>query len=817
MSVLRWHSISAPSNVVRTFLLGCCLVLWGASSPGSRPSTIPATSSTTDLIAAPTTGLTAAPSVDDTDVARALDNAHLQWQLSGNVPGVMPWRMQRSVTHDGIDALQSGQVKANQECSVSTRVQGPLRLSFWWKVDSEPRQDELVFRVDGTEVPGCAISGRQDWTRVTHELPGGLHTLTWTYRKDGSTSIGADAGWLDQVQTDPAIGRENPLHETPPQPGDHFWTLRCTTIPNRFYQLMSRGRFPGATWKPGTESAERAAGGHIEFRIPEGIYPKNEYRVQLVEPPSLIRFPAAQEDAVLGKPFTFEAEADGTPEILYQWYYIPTTSGGNTPAQPVKLEGADKKTLTLKSVTQNSAGAYFAVATNSAGSENCPTCSLKVRVPPRILRVTSHPDGNAFTGGVAAKLSVDAEGEPPLKFQWSRDDVPVAGGTARELSFSSPEAEDAGRYSVVVTNAWGECRSEPKPITVLLTPSIVSAPKDLTVHAGDHVLLQIEARGEQPFQYRWFRDGLEIAGAIGASYTCDTNSAGEATYRAEVNNALKVAAMSDEVFVKIILPETSRIEDLGLDLVPVRAGLFKMGSAPDAGCDHERPQREVRISEIFWIGATEVTRGQWAAVFPNTAKPKPNELALPQPASFDDAQDFCRQLTRREREAQRLGPDFEYALPTEAQWEYACRQGGDDAKAGWFFSNGHVIQAQPVATKKRSTIGTYDMLGNAWEWTADWYGPYDPNLHFDPTGPKEGQFRVLRGGSANSPEDSCRAAARYFDLPNKVQSTYGFRIVKRQVRRAPEGYKLGPGSATRRTDNIPGDGNSRKEKGAETR
>ncbi len=151
--------------------------------------------------------------------------------------------------------------------------------------------------------------------------------------------------------------------------------------------------------------------------------------------------------------------------------------------------------------------------------------------------------------------------------------------------------------------------------------------------------------------------------------------------------------------------------------------------------------------------------------------------------SWSDAMEFCAKVTERERNAGRLTGGYAYTLPTEAQWEYACRAGSTEAYAGdldamaWYDGNSG-NKTHPVGAKQANAWGFHDMHGNVWEWCSDWYGDYelsidDPSIT-DPTGPSRGSNRVRRGGSWDRIASYCRSAVRYWYL--------GFRLCLAPVR-----------------------------------
>ena len=228
------------------------------------------------------------------------------------------------------------------------------------------------------------------------------------------------------------------------------------------------------------------------------------------------------------------------------------------------------------------------------------------------------------------------------------------------------------------------------------------------------------------------------------------------------------------------------ISDLGLRLIWIEPGTFAMGS-PSGGDDDERPDTQVTISRGFWLGRTEVTQAQWSSVMgSNPSKFQDADLPVEQ-VSWNDAMEFCRKLTERERAAGRISDELAYTLPTEAQWEYACRAGttGDyagnlDAMAWYSANSGN--QAHPVGQKQANAWGLYDMHGNVWEWCLDWYGNYPGGAVTDPSGVPSGSFRVYRGGSWWDVAVYCRSARRSRSEPDFRGDLLGFRLCLSAVR-----------------------------------
>jgi len=256
-------------------------------------------------------------------------------------------------------------------------------------------------------------------------------------------------------------------------------------------------------------------------------------------------------------------------------------------------------------------------------------------------------------------------------------------------------------------------------------------------------------------------------------------------------------------------PET--VLDLGNDvqmrLVLIPAGKFIMGSpATEAGRGgDEGPQHAVTISKPFYMGVFEVTQEQYEQVMganPSRFKGATNPVEW---VSWDDAVEFCRKLSARTGK--------KVMLPTEAQWEYACRAGtttafhtGDELKPGqanagipsnpgvwdrimawvekFLPQKAKTIQTTPAGSFPPNGFGLYDMHGNVWEWCSDWHADSYANLpagqagakNQDPTGPDSGASRVLRGGSWGGDPQLCRSALRFRLTPDYRICDVGFRV-----------------------------------------
>jgi formylglycine-generating enzyme required for sulfatase activity len=218
-----------------------------------------------------------------------------------------------------------------------------------------------------------------------------------------------------------------------------------------------------------------------------------------------------------------------------------------------------------------------------------------------------------------------------------------------------------------------------------------------------------------------------------------------------------------------------RPTQFGMEFVRIQAGSFMMGS--NNGDSDEKPVHRVTISNGFEMGKYEVTQLQWRAIMGNNPSYFKGCNSCPvEQVSWDDVQEFINKLNAK-------NDGYEYRLPTEAEWEYACRAGTTGGYAGnldsmaWYDSNSG-DKTHPVGTKQPNAWGLYDMHGNVWEWCQDWYGAYPSNAVTDPAGARSGSYRVIRGGGWGSGAQDCRAADRYGYAPDVRNGDLGFRLIR---------------------------------------
>jgi len=244
-----------------------------------------------------------------------------------------------------------------------------------------------------------------------------------------------------------------------------------------------------------------------------------------------------------------------------------------------------------------------------------------------------------------------------------------------------------------------------------------------------------------------------------------------------VNPAVVTDATLRNAIIASGLPWRVRDNGTNIEMLLVPGGIFMMGCSPgDAECyESENPAHQVTLTNAFYMSKTEVTQAQWQAKMGSN------------PSSFQGQADSPSRPVENVSwiMAQGFNTATGFRLPTEAEWEYACRAGTTTARYGlennisWnLFNSGSVSHA--VATKLPNALGLYDTLGNVWEWCQDWYGDlyYASSPSENPTGPTAGTYRVLHGGGLLAGSDSTRASVRGWNIPSNVQNVYGFRVAR---------------------------------------
>jgi formylglycine-generating enzyme len=235
-------------------------------------------------------------------------------------------------------------------------------------------------------------------------------------------------------------------------------------------------------------------------------------------------------------------------------------------------------------------------------------------------------------------------------------------------------------------------------------------------------------------------------------------------------------------------PPKNFTNSIGMKFVWIPPGTFLMGSPKDEiGREDDEAQHKVTLTKGFCMGAHLVTQEQWQSVMGSNPSHFKGEKDLPvEQVSWEDCQEFIKKLRERDKKP--------YRLPTEAEWEYACRAGTttpfyfgatistDQANydGNHIYGNGKKGMCRqkttPVGIFPANAWGLYDTHGNLWEWCQDWFGDYPQNDVDDPQGPDAGQYRVLRGGSWYDTPGYCRSAFSYRNEPGNRNFNCGLRV-----------------------------------------
>ena len=220
------------------------------------------------------------------------------------------------------------------------------------------------------------------------------------------------------------------------------------------------------------------------------------------------------------------------------------------------------------------------------------------------------------------------------------------------------------------------------------------------------------------------------------------------------------------------------------NMVAIRAGTFMRIKYP------------VTITRDFWIGKYEVTQGEYAAVIGKNPSHFTGDSNRPvEKVTFADANHYCSAVTLRERAAGRLPAGYAYRLPTEAEWEYACRAGSTNlfnfgnsstnaSSYAWTAENSDAA-THPVGSKSPNAWGLYDTHGNVWEWCSDWFEPYPAAPLTDPVGPAASKYKLFKGGGWNQDADYARASSRFMMSPSSGIHFVGFRLALGPVLPSP--------------------------------
>ena len=265
----------------------------------------------------------------------------------------------------------------------------------------------------------------------------------------------------------------------------------------------------------------------------------------------------------------------------------------------------------------------------------------------------------------------------------------------------------------------------------------------------------------------------------------------------------------------LLAQDTWTLKDIELEMIKCPAGEFLMGSPKgEKGRDLKEIQHKVILSDSFMIGKYEVTQKQYKAVMGKNPSKFKNDSQPVELVNWNDAKEFCEKLNTKFSSS--IPSGFKFDLPTEAQWEYACRAGTNSSlgngkeltteykcdnldEIGWYAKNSK-FTTHPVGQKQPNSWGIYDMQGNVSEWCRDYDGSFVEGEAKDPLGPEKGTDRIIKGGNYNVNAKFCRSAIRLNANPKTKDMKTGFRVALVPV---GSGTEINFASKTETPQNIP--------------
>ena len=469
--------------------------------------------------------------------------------------------------------------------------------------------------------------------------------------------------------------------------------------------------------------------------------------------------------AIVGQAVQFSVTATGSEPVTYQWQR-------NTQNIP----GATGASYTIASAQLANAGDYRVIVGNAPGNVTSQVATLIVNPLTVAPVIVAQPQPATGIVGQAVQFSVTATGSAPLTYQWQRNSQNIPSATSAIYAITSAQLGNAGDYRVIVGNAAGNTTSQVATLTVFEpVPDLRIAQLRLLPTAEIDVDVNVSSAGDYL---------LETSIDLKTWIPVRTFSANQL--------ALTVRAPNPAASLRFfrVVPATDRTGTGTAGFVWIKPGTFVMGSPTSEAPLYASAevQHTVTLTHGFWISDHETTQDEYQSLMGSNPSYFQGDGSRPvERLSWNEAVAYCQKLTLRERAAGQITPQQTYRLPTEAEWEYAARAGttgaryGDMDAIGWFDGNSgsfsHPASTHSVKQKVPNAWGLYDMIGNVWEWCADWYGEYPTGIVTDPNSVSSGPGRVLRGGCWACPAGDVRFARRGYDAPVDAALYIGFRPV----------------------------------------
>jgi uncharacterized delta-60 repeat protein len=447
-------------------------------------------------------------------VAIAIDAPQLAVSYS---PSWNPWwpDVSPADTHDGLCAARAPSLSMWDSAAFSVTVPGPTNVSFWWRISADTTA-YLDIAVDGSV--SNTLSGETAWQQQTLALPAGDHMLTWTFRKEGADSVGADTAWVDEVLFVSEAGpgpkiTADPQSLTATVGTQVSFSVSATGTPPLSYQWL-KGSSPitGATDSSySIVSVALGDSGSYSVVVTDNAGSTQSAPATLtVYPPVHVTSGPLDQTVPVGSSAVFNVTAVGRPPLSYQWL-----KGGSP------IAGATDSTYSIAPTALTDSGVYAVVVTNLDGSApSRPSATLTVYPP---LQITSGPVDQTVPVGRTASFSVTASGAAPLTYQWyyqhGSSKLALSGQTNAFLTLSNVQPSQATNYTVYVWDSYNHQLSASARLIVVPLLTVSLAPTNQSVLAGNPATFTASASGTAPFVWQWQHGNSVLSGQAAATLT----------------------------------------------------------------------------------------------------------------------------------------------------------------------------------------------------------------------------------------------------------------------------------------------------------
>lgn len=449
-------------------------------------------------------------------------------------------------------------VVAGSPFSLTVQASGTAPLSYQW------------FK-GGTSIAGATSATYSVASAVANSA--GSYTVRVTNIAGNVTSTAA----IVTVQTPPTITTQ-PANLSLVTGTSGSLTVQAAGTAPLSYQWSKGGvAIAGATSSSYTiSSASAGDAGSYTVRVSNSIGNVTSsaatVTVQAAPTAPSITTPPADITLVAGTSGSLSVQVSGTAPLSYQWFKNGAT-----------ITGATASTYSIASATPADAGSYTVRVSNSVGNVTSAAAIVTVQSPPTI---TVQPSDVTLVSGTAGSLAVQATGTAPLSYQWFKDGTALSGATLASYAISSASANDAGTYTVLVSNVAGNVTSSPAVVTVQpapTPPTITGQPTSISLVAGTSGSLTVQASGTAPLSYQWLKNGATISGATASTYVIASAASADAgSYTVRVSNSLGTVT-SSAATVTVQVPPTITVQPTSISLTIGAAGSLSVqagGTAP---------------------------------------------------------------------------------------------------------------------------------------------------------------------------------------------------------------------------------------------